>query len=368
VLLVISRDSLAAVKNILDDFALISGLECNYEKTCILPMNPVSEEENRIINESGFAEVSSIKLLGANITANVSDNYKNFDGVINKIKYQIAFWSRFRLTLPGRIAIAKTYMTSQINYLGCVFRPTGEQIKTMQNLINNFIRKNLQISDERIYAAPERGGLGFFNISDFLEAQMSTWILRAKKMPIDNWRYDAHLLAPGNDPLLLRTSDVCNETHPILYDIVSSYNRFYYEFCNHKFNFLNSILFENPLFRDPENNNTLDVAFFGNNYYNERKLIIRRLSVSDCFLNKSFRNLEQFENIGLSLTMVRWLRLRNTIMRVYTVNQMAVWDHPNLTGIHKFADQWKKGSKKLRKYFEDVTDPLNNRSFIKFVE
>jgi hypothetical protein len=187
-------------------------------------------------------------------------------------------------------------------------------------------------------------------------------------MPIDNWRYDTHLLAPGNDPLLLRTSDVCNATHPILYDIVRAYNRFYYEFCKHKLNFLISIIFENPLFRDPENNNILDAAFFGNNFYNERKLIIRRLSVSDCFLNKSFRNLEQFENIGLPLTMARWLRLRNTIMRVYTVNQMVFWDHPNLIGIHNFAAHWKKGSKKLRKYFEDTTDPLNTRSFTKFVD
>jgi hypothetical protein len=196
---------------------------------------------------------------------------------------------------------------------------------------------------------------------------MSTWILRAKKLPIDNWRYDAHLLAPGNDPLLLRKIDVCKETHPILYDIVCAYNRFYFEFCKHKHNFLHSIIFDNPLFRDPENNNTLDAAFFGNNYYNDKKVLIRRLSVSDCFLNKCFRNPAQFENIGLPLTMVRWLRLRNAIMRVYTVNQVE-WDHPNLTGIHRFSEQWKKGSKKVRKYLDTVTDPLVSRSFNKFVE
>jgi hypothetical protein len=73
-------------------------------------------------------------------------------------------------------------MVSQINYLGSVFSPSETQRTEMQNLLNNFIKKNLKISDERVYLAPEKGGLGFFNLKDFLGAQKCTWLLRAKKL------------------------------------------------------------------------------------------------------------------------------------------------------------------------------------------
>jgi hypothetical protein len=48
-------------------------------------------------------------------------------------------------------------------------------------MINNIIRKNIRISDEGIYLSPTKGGLGFYNISEFLDAQRSMWLLRAKK-------------------------------------------------------------------------------------------------------------------------------------------------------------------------------------------
>jgi hypothetical protein len=50
-----------------------------------------------------------------------------------------------------------------LNYLGSVFVPTDEQLSSIQEVINNFILKNLRISEQRLYLSPEKGGLGFFN-------------------------------------------------------------------------------------------------------------------------------------------------------------------------------------------------------------
>jgi hypothetical protein len=51
--------------------------------------------------------------------------------------------------------------------------PKPEQLLCIQNLINNFIKKNLNISDTRISLPPTSGGLGFFDIKKFLQAQHS---------------------------------------------------------------------------------------------------------------------------------------------------------------------------------------------------
>jgi hypothetical protein len=205
-----------------------------------------------IIRDTGFKIVNNFKLLGANITANSEDLSENFEPVIQKIVSLIAYWSRFRLSLPGRITIAKTFLISQINYLGSVFLPREDQLQRMQTAINSFIRKNLRISDDRIYLPVENGGLGFFNIKHFLHAQMSTWVLKAKKWPIDNWRYDLHLLAPENNPLLLRCCDVPKQEYPVLHDIVAAYEQFYGNFSRAGNNYIDAQIFGNELFTDHE--------------------------------------------------------------------------------------------------------------------
>jgi hypothetical protein len=68
--------------------------------------------------------------------------------------------------MPGRITIAKTFLISQVNYLGSVFMPTSRQIEKMQLMMDAFIKKNLSISDDRVELPPSAGGLGFFNIKN----------------------------------------------------------------------------------------------------------------------------------------------------------------------------------------------------------
>jgi hypothetical protein len=175
VLSLINRNSLITIKNSLNAFAGISGLQCNFDKTALLPIFPVTEEERRWITEAGFT-IST--LLGADITAEPSELTKNFERIRTKILSLINYWSRFKLSLPGRLAIAKTFLVSQLNYLGSVFKPDPNQTNEIQYMINNFIRRNLKISEERMYLPTNKGGVGFFNLEEFLGAQRCTWIFR----------------------------------------------------------------------------------------------------------------------------------------------------------------------------------------------
>jgi hypothetical protein len=206
-------------------------------------------------------------------------------------------------------------MMSQINYLGSILLPNEVQLNNMQAIINNFIRKNLQISDERLYLPVDCGGLGFFNIKNFLQAQMCTWILRAKKLPIDNWRYDLCRLAPCNNPLLIRTSDVNKNLSPMLYSFVQAYDSFYKSFASTGNNYLYSYIFDNDVFRDTLSGNTIKKCFFGENFYNNNINVIRSLKFIDCFFEGNFKEIENFRQSGLNLSPATWLRLRSAILQ-----------------------------------------------------
>ena len=56
----------------------------------------------------------------------------------------------------------------------------------LQDKINDFVKKNLQVSAECLYLDPEHGGLGIFDLKDFFQAQHCSWIKRANSLVIDN--------------------------------------------------------------------------------------------------------------------------------------------------------------------------------------
>jgi hypothetical protein len=361
VLSIIDRDSLLAIKKALEDFAIISGLHCNFDKTKIMPINDISVQEREWIEEAGFTVSNSITLLGAEITPHTVNLADNFEKIYDKILKLISFWSQFRLSLPGRITIAKTFLVSQINYLGCIFRPREEQLLKIQEAINNFVRKNLWIAEYRLYLPVEKGGIGFFNISSFLEAQRVMWLFKAKKKRIDNWRYDLTVLSPNYDVLQVRLRDVNEGRHPILYGIFEAYEKFYYNFCrsdNYKF----AQLFDNPNFRDPQTNNQLTPEFFGRDFYRLNKLKIRKLTYSDCFSGAIFKSIREFREMELPLTITLWLRLRNTVLsfRIPNIRQPPVH-------IENVINRWRKGCRYIRLInLKIVTDNVNVRESTTF--
>ena len=124
-----SRKNISVVKNILIDFSKISGLHCNFNKTCVMPVGPnksMNEEESCLLKVK-----NSITVLGMKIDNNLSDLHVRFDDTLKKMQKFANFWNRFKLSLPGRIAIAKTFLFSLINHIGCFLMPLDHQIIAM---------------------------------------------------------------------------------------------------------------------------------------------------------------------------------------------------------------------------------------------
>ncbi len=112
-------ESLSRLKKLCLDFSLFSGLQSNVEKTTLLKIGATGVLSPEIL-DLGFNLTDDITLLGMTINRNLTSLVTHFEDVIVKISRSIEFWDRFRLTLCGRISICKTFMISQIGYLGSI--------------------------------------------------------------------------------------------------------------------------------------------------------------------------------------------------------------------------------------------------------
>ena len=169
VLTLATFENLQSLKQFLTDFGEISGLFCNIEKSYIMRIGNRQEFNNDIVN-LGFTEADSICILGLNIDFNLDylNNYHN--KTIQKVTNIANFWRRFFLSLPGRINIAKTLILSQISYIGCIIKPTQQQLRALSDIYENFVKGNLNISRANLYLPINKGGVGLIDISNFLTA------------------------------------------------------------------------------------------------------------------------------------------------------------------------------------------------------
>jgi hypothetical protein len=186
VLTSMNAESLRRIRDLLIEFKLISGLECNVEKTTLMQIgsnDPVSQE----VMDLGFDIQDEVKLLGLKIKKDCRFYLESVNDMEAKIRSQIRFWTRFELSLPGRISIAKTFLYSQLNYLGCFLPINDERINIFETLIEDYVKGPLNISKDRMTLSREEGGLGLFKIKIYLAAQVCTWAKRAQSLD-DNWK------------------------------------------------------------------------------------------------------------------------------------------------------------------------------------
>ncbi|MBM3939249.1 MAG: reverse transcriptase family protein, partial [Sphingomonadales bacterium] len=149
-LLQMEYETLFLTKSILEEYRLISGFECNIEKTLLIPIG-LTEAIPENIQTLGFDIKISGKIVGMDISNDMGDFQRVVDGILLKMDNVIRDFQRFNLSLPGRINVAKTFLYSQLNYLGSFLPFTARQIESLNNKIANFARGKLNISNKRVF-------------------------------------------------------------------------------------------------------------------------------------------------------------------------------------------------------------------------
>ena len=364
---------LSRIKTCLSDFSAISGLCCNFEKSVLVPINQPTQAELHSLQELGFTVSDSFKLLGLTINSSLNNNGEIYEEILNKIRSLILFWERFRLSLPGRLTIMKTYLISQLNYIGSFLPAPDGILQAIQNCINNYVKKNIRISEDRIYLPAKLGGLGIFKVKTFLQAQHCSWIMRAFKFTIDNWRYDLAASSPTGNILQLRSRDINEFTNPILQGLVESYEDFYSCFSAMNGNYKEAFIFDNAAFtRGPTDNGKLDPDFFGYDFYARYQNIIRELTFNSCFAGRRVKTIGEFHESGLPVSPVLWFRLQAALL--YAKARLRKQDDSdNITeNIAQFLSKVKRGSKPFRKILTKGNklnyNPMTHRSVVYFSE
>lgn len=138
------HNNLVTVLRILEQFEKISGLGCNVEKTTLMQIGSNDPIPDDIVN-LGFTIDNKIILLGAIIDNSAICYERNYDKLLEKLTKTVNFWKRFNLSLPGRINVTKTFLYSQLNYLGCFMPFTTKITKDMSTIIEQFVSGNIKL-------------------------------------------------------------------------------------------------------------------------------------------------------------------------------------------------------------------------------
>jgi len=240
-------ESLNRIKETMIQFGVISGLCTNVEKTTMMRIGNRDTVLDPRIADLGFVMVDTMKILGFEIDSRVERLGVNFDKCISKMRQVVGNWSRFRLTLPGRIAIAKSLLLSQITFPGTVLDPDPGQLNEMNTIIESFVTHNLVIAKERIYAPVAKGGLGLIRIDTFLAAQKCAWIRRCFNKINDAWRWE--FLTFSNFSLsTVRMDNFSRDGNPLLWSIANAVCQFQMEYWKKNENFMEAPVFDNEFF------------------------------------------------------------------------------------------------------------------------
>jgi hypothetical protein len=334
----------------MEDFAIFSGLHSNAEKTTLLRIGTAAPLHNGIL-ELGFNVVDSVTLLGLTIDNDLSFMTDYFEGTIAKIQNIIEYWERFHLSLAGRISVCKTFMLSQIGYIGSILSPTNNQCKRLQDLTDKFCLGTMRIAKKKLYLPPAQGGLGLIKISSYITALQCAWVKRSTEHWCDNWRFDLKKACYGN-PLIANVNTFSRITNPVLHNICSSFGKFTLEFYKKDRNYKKALVFKNGMFKRGRNDNgILDENFFGNNRSFADFQQIAKLKFDDFFVRGRPKSLHQTNmDSGVEFDLNCYMRIHESL-QFYVTNRRDDEPVPDQS-VGFFLKTFTKGSRPYRRILE----------------
>jgi len=356
----LTAGAIEATSLILVQFGNISGLKCNFQKSnlmiCGTDIIPAAA------TNSGFTVTTEIKLLGMNISNNLVNLEANFDCSIVKMQNTIRFWGRFNLSLMGRLNIAKTFLLSQIGYLGCFLNPSVEQLTDIKAIITDFVKGRLNFGRKRLFLSPEMGGAGMIDPEPYILALQTSWIKRAFSQPIDYWSLLLWRRTYGN--IFILGEHLVTDT-AVLKNVACSFQQFLNGFVKDETNVYNSFLINNPsITRSLQSNRTLDFGFFGLDATPDL-IRLSKIRIWDiCTIE--FRILSEEEilaNTGINFNLNIRLRLATAVHAIQTRfgNKMG-----KSIRIEDFFGRFKKGSRNIRRFVEIPPNTNLTQQYRKF--
>jgi hypothetical protein len=109
------------------------------------------------------------------------------------------------------------------------------------------------------------------------------------------------------------------------------------------------IFMNKSVVRSKNDSRLIDINFFGKTFYSNNKEAIRKLTISDCFVEGNFKNLADFAAMRLPLTCSLWMQIRSAVI----LARKSMIDSPVAPiTITRFLSSFRKGSKKFREVID----------------
>ena len=109
-----TKNNLIHATKYIQQFHTISGLACNFDKTHVIPIGKMDDPEDILCPELGMKWSSTFTILGFEIDSKLKHLGKNYTKVFEKIKGIFKSCTPYKLSLKGRLTIAKTLLVSQL--------------------------------------------------------------------------------------------------------------------------------------------------------------------------------------------------------------------------------------------------------------
>jgi len=245
-----TKENLVNFKNVFNRFSLLSGLQLNLEKTTVIPVAQADNNTFRTqVLESGFALDNIFTVLGFKIDNKLERLRENIVKIKQKMVAQADFWKKFKMTIFGRLNMAKTFLISQISYIAPVLSLSRKDYNDFDKIILDFIKHdNGFIAEKKVFIPREKGGLGMFKSETFILG-LRLGIFKRSLVNNDTW---SECLKIGrvnqNYPFLLDLNHPIFRLNPSAKIIASSLATFLPSFHACAGNALKSPLFNNVNF------------------------------------------------------------------------------------------------------------------------
>jgi len=337
VLFEMSPDAVLLVKNVLEQFKLVSGLSLNVGKTQLM----VAGCDEYVIGSKvhDIEVVEQVKILGIKIDRKLERLEQNWDEKIDKMIRLSNFWRLQRLKISGRILVAKTFLLSQVVFLLetlPLLHETGERInKLMVDYVKGTDRV---IAKKRWFTNREWGGYGLidiFALNNCVKASwINRWVLNYSNADIVGGRGIGNMDKPVDQ---WGVSDGLLHSDKIKSEIMQQWRVYKQCFYRVNGNFGKACLFENDGLLAGKPN--IGLTVFGHERYNGLSRIRKMVIVERFFRGQRILDKVEIDVIlGINMNMAEYFRLRNVLFEIKGI-------YGNLTGEGRCLDLYMRGKK-----------------------
>ena len=326
-----SEEYLRYAMKCLIDFHKLSGLQCNIDKTMVIPIGGITDPTIKICEDINLEWASEFKILGFFIDNKLEKLHSNVENCTRKVRAIINKWRKYNLTIMGRMTVTKALLLSQYTYVATVLDLTQKEVEYIQSILDNFILYNsflnhghksrYWINQDIMYSNKVQGGLNAIRVSDFLLSLKVSWMHRyVIKSVNDHWcdQLDNILglnIVTREDILhwgISKWEDVLQTNMPILTNILRAYKVFSENFVQGTLE-KNNRWIEQPLFHNPNITNARNLVLRPQDYNIIETREISKLKVIDIYSNLKIRPIQELRDIGLNLNFLSHERLRKDV-------------------------------------------------------